>query len=129
VKWPGSLNDQGLLITDGCTKTFNDGSHSLSTVAVCQGTSKQNCAISGWDFQNNVTRINALQDTGLWLYLTVYDWDDASGNDLQCWSVIEFKARTRFEWAQVQNEEFSFIGFDQGNGNCTVHGHINAVLP
>jgi len=129
VEWPGSLNSQGLLITDGCTKIFDDGTHNLSSYAVCQGTTKENCSISGWNFENNVTRINAVDGSGMWLYLTVYDWDDASANDLQCWSIIELKPRTRFEWAQIQDYNFGFIGFDQGNGNCTVSGHINAVLP
>ncbi|MGD8604045.1 MAG: hypothetical protein PVF49_05670, partial [Anaerolineales bacterium] len=129
VEWPGSLNTQGLLITDGCTKTFSNGTYNLENVAMCQGYHKDNCSISGWSFDNNTIQLTVTDGQALWLYLTVYDWDDASGNDLQCWSIIEYEARSRFDWAQVQDQHFSFIGFDQGNGNCTVSGTINAVVP
>jgi hypothetical protein len=129
VQWPGSLDTQGLLITGGCTKTFGNGTHSLSSVAMCQGTSKTNCNISGWNFNNNTVRVTATDGQAIQLFLNVYDWDDASGNDLQCWSIYDLEARSRFDWALVQNQSFTFIGFDQGNGNCTVSGTINAVVP
>jgi hypothetical protein len=129
VEWFGSLNTQGLLIDNGCTKTFSNGTYNLANVAMCQGYSKENCSISGWSFDNNTIQVTVTDGQGLILYLTVYDWDDASGNDLQCWSMLQYEARSRFDWAQVQDHEFSFVGFDQGNGNCTVSGTINAVLP
>jgi hypothetical protein len=96
---------------------------------MCQGTSKTNCSISGWNFDNNTVRVTVTDDQSLMLFLTVYDWDDASGNDLQCWSIVEFEARSRFDWALVHDQDFGFPGFDQGNGYCTVSGTINAVVP
>jgi hypothetical protein len=129
IEWPGALNTQGLLIDDGCTKTFTNGTYQLSGVAMCQGTSKTNCNISGWNFNNNVVHVTVTDDQSLMLFLVAYDWDDASGNDLQCWSIAEFPPRSRFDWALVHDQHFSFIGFDQGNGNCSVSGTINAVVP
>jgi hypothetical protein len=129
VSWPGSLDTQGLLILGDCTKTFGNGTHSLSGVAMCQGTSKTNCSISGWNFDNNTVRVTATDGQAIQLFLEVFDWDDASGNDLQCWSIYDLEARSRFDWALINNQPFSFIGFDQGNGNCTVSGTINAVVP
>jgi hypothetical protein len=129
VQWFGSLNTQGLLITGGCTKTFSNGTYNLANVAMCQGTSKTNCNISGWDFDNNTVRVTATDGQAIQLFLNVYDWDDASGNDLQCWSFLDFAPRSRFEWAQVQDSHFSFIGFDQGNGNCSVSGTVSAAVP
>lgn len=125
----GQLPRGGLLVTDGCTKTFGNGTHDLSGVALCQGYSKENCSISGWSVQNNTVRLTLSDDQTLIMYLAAYDWDDASGNDMQCWSLIKFPARSRFEWAQIQNQEFTFFDWGSDHGSCTVSGVINAVLP
>jgi hypothetical protein len=129
IQWPGSLDTTGEFITGGCTKTFSNGTYNLSSVAMCQGYSKVSCSISGWDFDNNTLTVTVTDGQSLMMFLEVYDWDDASGNDLQCWSVIEYQARSRFEWAQVQDLNFTFISFDNGNGGCSVSGTINAVVP
>lgn len=110
-------------------QTFTNNTYQLFARSLCQGTSKTNCNIEGWDYQNNIVQVTATDGQAIQLFLNVYDYDAASADDLQCWSIIDLEARSRFEWAQVQNQSFTFVGFDQGNGYCTVSGTISAAVP
>jgi hypothetical protein len=129
VEWPGSLNSMGTLITGGCTKIFGNGTHNLADVALCHGTSKTNCSIKGWGFSQNTARVYVTDWDLISISFLIYDWDDASGNDLQCLASINIPARDRFDWALVQDLPFHVESGDNGNGGCSIDGVINAVTP
>lgn len=129
VEWFGSLNSLGTLVTDGCTKTFRDGVSSLADVALCHGTSKTNCSLLGWGFSHNTIQVLVTDWDSITIGMSVIDWDDASGNDLQCLGTMSIPARDRFDWALVQDLPFHLESGDNGNGGCAIDGVINAVVP
>jgi hypothetical protein len=129
VQWFGSLDSMGTLITGGCTKIFGDGTHSLSQVALCHGSSKSNCNHLGWGFDQNTIRIYVADWDSIGIAMNIWDWDDASGNDLQCLGNISIPARDRFDWALVQDLPFHLESGDNGNGGCAIDGVINAAVP
>jgi hypothetical protein len=125
----GSLSTGGTLFS-GCTITFDDtGPYDLSEAQLCQSTSKYNCSLAGWGYDNNVVQLGVDDGDGIMLQLLIIDWDDASANDLQCMGWLYLPARGRLEWAQVQNQSFTIDSINWGSGSCKVEGTINAVLP
>jgi hypothetical protein len=129
AEWIGNWNSMGTLVTDGCTKTFRDGTSSLAEVALCHGTSYNNCSLLGWGFDHNTIQVLVTDWDAIGISIEIIDWDDASGNDLQCSASIEIPARDRFDWAEVQDLEFHVESGDNGNGGCAIDGVINAVVP
>ena len=129
VEWIGSMSSMGTLVTDGCTKTFRNGTSSLADLALCHGTSKSNCSLLGWGFNQNTIQVLVTDWDSIVISMEVIDWDDASGNDLQCSGSIEIPARDRFDWALVQDLPFHLESGDNGNGGCAIDGVINAVTP
>ncbi len=129
IGWFGSL-DTGGGLTITCPKIFHDAfAWDLSDVALCQGTSRYNCSVLGWDFNHNTVRVHVNDGEGLGFQVLVVDWDDASANDLQCLGAATVPARDRFAWAQVQDEPFVLESIDWGSGSCRIEGSITAVLP
>jgi hypothetical protein len=120
----------GTMIVDGCTKVFEDlQAESLSEYALCQSTSKYNCSINGWNFDNNTVRLGVDDGDGMMLQVLIVDWDDASANDLQCLAFLLLPPLDRLAWAKVQNQSFTIDSPDWGSGSCRIQGTLRAVLP
>ena len=125
---PGS-NTVGSMFA-GCPDVFDDvGAYDLSQVEMCQGSSKYNCNIASWGFDQNTIRINVDDGDGLMLQVLIVDWDDSSDNDLQCLAFLSLPPLDRFDWAKIKDQSFTINSPNWGSGSCQIKGSISAVVP
>jgi len=112
----------------GCPPKIWDGTYILSDFEICQSTSKKDCDT---EFQqnNNTLRIKVEDGDALGLEVAIYDWDDASANDLVCEGIIMTQAKSQTEWANTKNEAFTIPTNKTDSGQCQVQGVINAAGP
>lgn len=124
-----TLNTGGTLFS-GCTITFDDvAPYNLDEAQLCQSTSKYNCSLAGFGYENNTVQLGVDDGDMLVFNVLIIDWDDASGNDLQCLGWMFLPALDRLDWAKVQDQGFTIDTPNWGSGSCRIQGSVSAVLP
>jgi hypothetical protein len=112
----------------GCPPTVWNGSYNLSLFELCQGESKKYCD-TGFLQKNNTQQVFVKDGDALGLEVLIYDWDDASANDLVCQGAIITPSKSLADWANTHNETYTIITGTTDSGQCTVQIEINAVNP
>jgi hypothetical protein len=116
----------------GCTHTFFEANFDLSSVRMCQATTKYECKLEGtptsYAFHNNTLRVTVDGGDALTLEVKLVDWDDASANDLVCEGAVITPSKSLAEWANT-HDTYTIITSTTDSGQCNVEVEINAVIP
>ena len=78
---------------------------------------------------NNKLRVEVQDGDGINLAAAIYDWDDASADDLVCWSVNQdFGGGFNiFQWDAMDGQSFALIGWGDDGTTCSISGVIHVI--
>lgn len=124
-----------------CPRILTDGSHNLYNIPLCpttdySGQDDWQCSfyyapnaaqVNDYASNQNSLRVDVQDGDAITLWVILWDWDDASGNDLVCWGYAEYDSKTIFEWDAMDGQSFGFSAWgDVSTGStCGVEGVIS----
>lgn len=123
-----------------CPRILGNGTHNLANLPLClstdyTGDSNWQCSyfyapnaalVTNYQTGQNSLTVDVTDGDAITMWVILWDWDDASANDLVCWGFVDISSKTIFEWHATDGQGFGIIAFGDVNtgSNCNISGHI-----